>query len=192
MSQPPLNAPAEKLEHLEREADRLAAAVKQATRQIGILQWSFAGLVLIVAGAIVGLYQAGFLQIAGISPSVVRRVEAKEFGFYNRFDTRVILEADDKWGLPQLIFMDLKKNYRMGIKVWPEGGDGTPGMVFYDHTGMRGNFRMDENGASVLNLVGEKQKGSIALAVAKDGTPSLKVTDPTGKVLLQVPAASSN
>jgi hypothetical protein len=190
MSQPPLNAPTDSLEHLGREADRLAAAVKQATRQIRILQWSFWIVVLALVGGAVGLFEAGLLHVEGLSPSVVRRVEAKEFGFYNRFDTRVVLEADDKWGLPQLIFMDLKKNYRLGIKVWPEG-DGTPGMVFYDQSGMRGNFRMDGDQAAVLNLVGEGQKGGIAMAVAPDGTPSLKITDKTGKVLFQVPSASN-
>jgi hypothetical protein len=156
-------------------------------RRIRILQWSFAGVVLLVAGVLGGLYAAGILHIEGLSP-VVRKVEAKEFGFYNRFDTRVVLEADDKWGLPQLIFMDLKKRYRLGIKVWPEG-DGTPGMVFYDQSGIRGNFRMIDDGTAVLNLVGEHEKGGIALAVTPDGTPSLKLTDKTGKVVFQAPAA---
>ena len=47
------------------------------------------------------------------------------------------------------------------------------------------------DGAAVLNLVGEGQKGGIAMAVAPDGTPSLKMTDKSGKVLFQVPAASN-
>ena len=174
------------------EFEFLAAMVKKAQRQIQILQWSLLVVVLLMAGALGGLYASGNLHIEGLSPAVVRRVDAQEFGFYNRFDTRVILEADDKWGLPQLIFMDLKKRYRLGIKVWPEG-DGTPGMVFYDQGGMRGNFRMDEDGSAVLNLVGEGEKGrkgGIALAVAPDGTPKLKLTDKTGKVLFQAPTAA--
>ncbi len=189
MSLPPVDASSGSTEP---EVERLAAMARQALRQIRILQWSFLGLVILVAGTIGGLYAAGSLHIEGLSPPVVRRVEAKEIGFYNRFDTRVILEADDKWGLPQLIFMDLKKRYRLGIKVWPEG-DGTPGMVFYDQGGMRGNFRIDEDGTAVLNLVGEGEKGrkgGIALAVTPNGTPTLKLTDKTGKVLFQAPAAS--
>src|SRR5437868_5055663 len=149
MSQPPADAPAESREDWEREVDRLAAAVKEAMRQVRVLQWSFLGVVFVILGAGAGLFEAGLVHIEGLSPSVARKVEAKEFGFYNRFDTRVVLEADDKFGLPQLIFMDLKKNYKMGIKVWPEG-DGTPGMVFYDQSGLRGNFRMDGSGATVL------------------------------------------
>jgi hypothetical protein len=188
MRQPPANAPEESGDDWTKDVDHLKEAVQRAARQIRLLQWSLWGVVLVIAGALVGSYEAGYLRIEGLSPPVVRRVEAKEFGFYNRFDTRVVLEADDKWGLPQLIFMDLKKNYRMGIKVWPEGDDGTPGMVFYDHSGSRGNFRMEGDGSSVLNLVGENKKGGIAMAVAKDGTPSLKVSDKTGKVLFQVPA----
>jgi hypothetical protein len=64
-------------------------------------------------------------------------------------------------------------------------------MVLYDKMarGMRGNFRMAEDGSTVLNLVGEGQKGGIALAVAPDGTPSLKMTDRNGKVLFEAPTA---
>lgn len=182
--------PAEGEEALERQVELLSTAVRRAEGRIRVLQWSLALAVLLgLAGGAAGLYQAGWMPIEGLAPPVTRRVEAKEFGFYNRFGTRVILEADDKWGLPQLIFMDLKKEYRLGIKVWPEG-DGTPGMVFYDRSGVRGNFRMGEDGSAVINLVGEQQKGGIAMAVARDGTPSLKMTDKAGKVLFQVPAAS--
>jgi hypothetical protein len=176
-------------DHLVDEVERLSAALGKAEGRIGRLQWSLVIAVLLgLAGGAAGLYQAGLLPIEGLAPAVARKVEAREFGFYNRFDTRVVLEADDKFGLPQLIFMDLKKRYRMGIKVWPEG-DGTPGMVFYDQSGMRGNFRMDGDGAAVLNLVGEGQKGGIAMTVAPDGTPSLKMTDKAGKVMFQAPAA---
>ena len=188
MSQISSGSMAERLERLEQESAGLKARLKSATLQISVLQLA---LLFILAGLAGGGYYAihtGMLRIDGLS-AVARSVEAKEFGFYNRFGTRVVLEADDKFGLPQLIFMDLYKNYRLGIKVWPEG-DGTPGMVFYDQTGMRGNFRMEGDGSSVLNLVGEEKKGGIALAVAKDGTPSLKLTDKTGKVLFQVPAPS--
>lgn len=179
------------VERLEREVERLSAAVRQAAGRIRFLQWSLALVVLLgLAGGALGLYRARLLPIQGLTPPVATLVEAQEFGFYNRFNTRVVLEDDDKWGLPQLIFMDLKKRYRMGIKVWPEG-DGTPGMVFYDQSGMRGNFRMEEDGAAVLNLVGQGQKGGIALAVAPDGTPSMKLTDKAGKVLFQAPAASN-
>jgi hypothetical protein len=173
---------------LEEEIGRLSAAVRRAEGRIRVLQWSLGLVVLLgLAGAGAGLYQAGLIPIEGLTPPMPRRLEAREFGFYNRFGTRVVLEADDKWGLPQLIFMDLKKEYRLGIKVWPEG-DGTPGMVFYDKSGMRGNFRMDGDGSAVINLVGEHQKGGIALAVAPDGTPSLKMTDKSGKVMFEAPS----
>jgi hypothetical protein len=188
MNPPGFDPSTDRLERLEQEATRLSTLLNQSGRRIRILQLSLLGMSAAIVGAIVVLHEGGVLRIEGLSPPVIRRVEAKEFGFYNRFDTRVVLEADDKFGLPQLIFMDLKKRYRLGIKVWPEG-DGTPGMVFYDQSGMRGNFRMDGNGAAVLNLVGEGQKGGIVMAVGPDGTPSLKMTDKAGKVLFQVPPA---
>ena len=92
----------------------------------------------------------------------------------------------DKFGYPNLVFMDLQKHYRMGVKVWPEGG-GTPGLVFYDSTGIRGNLRMDENNGSVLNLMGADKKGKITLAVSKEGDPTVVVTDKSGKVIFAVP-----
>ena len=97
----------------------------------------------------------------------------------------------DKFGYPNLVFMDLKKQYRMGVKVWPEGG-GTPGLVFYDSTGIRGHLRMDENESSVLKLTGAKQKGEISLSVSADGDPKLIVTDKAGKVIFAVPEGATN
>jgi hypothetical protein len=190
MEQTGVEGPAGSPEPLELEVERLAAAVLRAEGRIRVLQWTLALVVLVgLGGAAAGLYLAGLIPIEALAPPMARRVEAREFGFYNRFGTRVVLEADDKWGLPQLIFMDRKKEYRLGIKVWPEGND-TPGMVFYDRSGMRGNFRMEEDGSAVINLVGEHQKGGIALAVAPDGTPHLKMTDKAGKVLFQAPPES--
>jgi hypothetical protein len=190
MSQSLPLAPADRLERLEQETKRLASSLKSANQQISFLQMA---LLLLTAAAVGGGYYAittGKVRVEGLSPAVMKSVETNEFGLYNRFGTRVVLGADDKFGLPQLIFMDLQKRYRLGIKVWPEG-DGTPGMVFYDQSGMRGNFRMDEGGAAVLNLAGEGQKGGIAMAVSADGTPSLKMTDQSGKLLFQVPAATN-
>ncbi len=179
-----------KMEHLEAELGRLSAALGKAERRITSLQgWLSLVALLGLAGAAALLIRAGIIPVEGWTPGMPERIESREFGFYNRFGTRVVLEADDKFGLPQLIFMDLKKRYRLGIKVWPEG-DGTPGLVFYDQSGVRGNFRMEEDGSSVLNLVGEGKKGGIALSVTADGTPSLKMTDKTGKVVFQAPGES--
>ena len=63
-----------------------------------------------------------------------RRVETKDFGLYNQKDTRVIFVDDDKFGMPQFIFLDAKKRLRMRLKVFPDG-EGSGGVAFYDHTG---------------------------------------------------------
>jgi hypothetical protein len=120
-----------------------------------------------------------------------KTVESQEFGLYNRKGDRVMLVDYDKFGYPNLVFMDLLKNYKMGIKVWPEGG-GTPGMVFYDDSGIRGNWRMDENNSTVLNLMGKGKKGSISLAVTADGDPSLRIVANDGAVLLEVPQGAGS
>ena len=149
-------------------------------------------VVLVIAG-VVTARELGYVTIAGLGPSVSPRIEAKEYGLYNRKDLRVLLGTLDKWGLPNLIFMDLEKQYRMGLKVWPEGG-GTPGMVFYDKSGIRGNFRIEEDGSTVLNLLsqgkpgGNGGKGAIRLSVSADGDPAIEMTDREGTVVGRLPA----
>lgn len=184
MREPALDFPADRLDQLERQLHR-------ATSRIRALQWSFLVFVLACVCIAVVLFQSGALALGEAGVAVSKTVNSKEYGLYNRDGKRVILVDYDKFGLPNLVFMDLDLNYKMGIKVWPEGG-GTPGVVFYDGSGVRGNFRMEANGETVLNLLGEKRKGGIAMTVARDGMPSLKLTDNTGKVLFEAPASSPN
>jgi hypothetical protein len=194
MTQSPVVESADRIGHLEEETKRLAAKLKTANNQISILQM----ILLLAAMGFFGggyyLITTGKLRVEGLSPAVAKTVEAKEFGFYNRAGTRVMFDADDKFGNPQVIFLDDQKRLRMRLKVWPDGG-GSAGVAFYDHTGWRGVFRMD--GATdgemdaVLCLKGKGQKGGIDMTVAADGTPSLKLTDQTGKVLWEAPTKSN-
>lgn len=186
MNQSHLVEPAERLDRLEQEAERLASSLKAANHQISFLQ---VALLLITAGVVGGGYYAvtaGKLRIEGLSPAVAKTVEAKEFGLYNRFGTRVVFDTDDKFGQPRVTFLDDKKRLRMRLLVFPDGG-GTGGVAFYDHTGWRGVFRMDGDMGSSLRLKGERQKGGIDMTVDRDGNPSLKLTDKAGKVLWEAP-----
>ena len=185
MSTPDADAPASKLEQLERETEQLAARLKRANAQISFLQvFVLLGTVCLVGGGYY-LVTTGRLQIEGLS-SVANRVEARDIGFYNKKDTRVIFFDNDKFGMPQIIFLDAQKRLRMRLKVFPDG-DGSGGLAFYDATGWRGVFRMEGDETSVLKLVGSKQKGGIDMAVTPDGVPSLKMTDKDGKILWEAP-----
>ncbi len=175
----------DRLESLEQETQRLASMLKQARSEVRALQWLVAGVAILGCGALFYLHEAGLLKVRGMS-GVEKKGEAEEFGLYNKVGDRVMLTSYDKFGYPNLIFMDVKKNYRMGIKVWPEGG-GTPGMVFYDDTGIRGNWRMDDHNATVLNLMGRSRKGGISLSVSAEGDPSVTVKDRDGKVVFALP-----
>jgi hypothetical protein len=189
MSQSPVLESNDKLERLEQETKQLAARLKQASVQISMLQLA----ILLGTTALVGggyyLITTGKLRIEGISPGVAQKVETKDFGFYNRFGTRVMFEADNKFGQPQIVFLDANKRLRMRLMVFPDA-DGTGGVVVYDDRSWRGVLRMDGKDNSVLNLVGKDMKGGISMMVAPDGTPSLKMTDKTGKVLFEVPKAA--
>jgi hypothetical protein len=180
----------DRLKRLELEVERLSGLVKRARNEVRALQWLLVGVSVLATGAMVVMHDAGLLSVRGLTSSVAKTLETKEFGLYNRDGNRVLLADYDKFGYPNLVFMNLQKHYKMGIKVWPEGG-GTPGLVFYDGTGIRGNLRMDDDNASVLNLMGSDKKGKITLAVSKDGDPSLVVKDKEGKVIFEVPAGTS-
>jgi hypothetical protein len=186
MSQSPVVESTDRIGQLEEEIKRLAAMVKTASNQISVLQ-----MILLLAA--MGLFGGGYylittdkLRVEGLSPGVAPTVEAKEFGLYNRFGTRVVFDSDDRFGQPRVTFLDDKKRLRMRLLVFPDG-DGTGGVALYDDKVWRGVFRMDGDMASVLSLRGEDQKGGIDLKVTRDGTPSLKLTDKTGKVVWEAP-----
>jgi hypothetical protein len=189
MSQSPVLESNERLERLEQETQHLAARLKQASVQISILQMVLLFSITALVGGGYYLITTGKLRIDGISPGVAQKVETKDFGFYNRFGTRVMFEADNKFGQPQIVFLDANKRLRMRLMVFPDG-DGTGGVVVYDSRSWRGVLRMDGDDNSVLNLVGKDMKGGISMRVTPDGTPSLKMTDKTGKVLFEAPKTS--
>jgi hypothetical protein len=186
MSQSPVLESKERLERLEQETQHLAARLKQASTQISILQLAVLLSLIALIGGGYYLITTGRLRIDGVSPDVAQKVETKDFGFYNRFGTRVMFEADNKFGMPQMVFLDANKRLRMRLMVFPDA-DGTGGVVVYDDRSWRGVLRMDGNDNSVLNLVGKDMKGGISMMVAPDGTPSLKMTDKAGNVLFQAP-----
>jgi hypothetical protein len=189
MSDPAVEDSTERLARLEDETKHLAARLKQASVQISFLQIALLLGAACVFGGGYYLASTGRLRIEGLSPPVADRLETKDLGFYNQKDTRVIFFDDDKFGMPQIIFLDAKKRLKMRLKVFPDG-EGSGGVSFYDETGWRGVFRLEGDQTSAIKLVGKKQKGGIAMAVAPDGTPSLKMTDKDGKVLWQAPTTS--
>jgi hypothetical protein len=165
--------------------------VKGLRREVRILKWVGGGclvfaLAITTAPLFINLSDLPFL--GHLYGGLRKKVEANEFGMYSRQGPRVLIADDDKFGYPNLIFLDTHKNYRMAVKVWPEG-DGTPGLVFYDSSGIRGNLRLEADGNSVLNLLGQGGKGGIALSVKPDGTPSLKMTGKDGELILELPGA---
>jgi hypothetical protein len=176
----------DRLARLEQEVERLSQMVRKLGQTAQSLTWLVVGGAVLCTAGLIALHEMGMLKLEGITGAVSKTVESREFGLYNRDGNRVMLCDYDKFGYPNLVFMDLQKHYRMGVKVWPEGG-GTPGLVFYDDTGIRGNLRMDDDNGSVLNLMGANKKGKITLAVSKEGDPTVVVTDKAGKVIFEVP-----
>jgi hypothetical protein len=180
----------DRLQRLEEESHRLADLVRVSTREVNSLKWILAAVLVLGSTALFALHQMGIIKFEIGKSAPAKTVEAHEFGFYNQEGTRVFLIDKDKFGYPSLILMDLKKGYRMGVMIFPDGG-GTPGLAFYDSSGLRGHLRMNADQASVLKLTGASEKGSISLSVSADGNPSLIMTDKTGKVMFAVPEGAS-
>lgn len=193
MSKPSVEPPVDRLERLEQNATLLAQQLKQAERNLSGLKWIFFGMILVIGVAVTLAVQSGIIRLDAFGgESVSKTVNSQEYGLHNREGKRVVLSDYDKFGYPSLVLMDINLNYRMGLKVWPlPGGEGMPSLVFYDHSGLRGNFRMEEQGEIVVNLLGQKGKGGITMKVTEDGNPSMKFTDKAGKVLFEVPTPTN-
>jgi hypothetical protein len=190
MSQSSAVASTDRLGLLEEEVKRHAALLKTANNHISVLQMVLLLAAMGLGGGAYYLITTGKLRVEGFSPPVASTVEAKEFGLYNRFGTRVVFDGDDRFGQPRVTFLDDQKRLQMRLMVLPDGG-GTGAVAVYDHTGWRGMFRMEADKSSSLKLVGEGLKGGIAMTVDRDGQPSLKLTDKTGKVLWEAPTKSN-
>jgi hypothetical protein len=190
MSTPTPTDPAARLERLEQEAAELRKQLKRTTGEVHLLQWLFVIAVAVAVG--VPYY---FLQSGKVHPEILfdkavsKTINSQEFGLYNRDGKRVMFMDYDKFGEPNALFFDTTLNCKMAIKIVPAGG-GTGEIALYDRTGTRALFHMDDNGRARLDLVGQKQKGGVSLTTDEDGNPRLRMTDKTGKVLLELPAPS--
>lgn len=191
MSQPSPSPAPDREARLEQEVARLAKALKQAERNVGTLQWLFS--LLIIAGvAAVILVRNGVIDLKKVfnQAEIPKTVQSKGFDLYNRNGKRVMLAEDDKFGYPSLVFLDVDLNYKMGITITPDTEGGAPEFALYDRTGTRAQYRMGKEGEALIRLLGEQKKGGIVMKVARDGSPSLTMTDASGKVLFHVPEGS--
>ncbi len=112
-------------------------------------------------------------------------VSSGEFSLRDRNNRQMSVLECDKFGAPNLVMMDLKQRYRMGLKVWD---DDRADMNFYDTQGrLRGRFGVGKGGEVALILSAQEGKERVKLAVSADGRPSLLMTDADGKVVFQAP-----
>jgi hypothetical protein len=177
------NPSEDRVKVIEEELIRLKKELKQTTRQLSFLQVLFLIVTMVVGGGGYYLAKEGKLRIEGFSPEFATTINSKEFGLINRNNIRVVFDSDDKFGNPRITFLDPKLRLKMRLMVWPETQGGGGGLTFYDDSGngWRGQFRLAENGTSLLSLRGDKQKGGIDASANFDGTSELKMFDKDGK-----------
>jgi len=187
----PQNGPSpDRVGQLEQELGEASKLLRKTQRDLSTLCWVVSFLVI---GLIAAIY---LMRTEVLDPKLVfgsampKKLESKDFGLYNRHGKRVLFADNDKWGYPNIWFLDLDLNCKMAVYVYPQDG-GSAGIAFYDKSGTRADFRMGESGEAMVHLVGEKKRGGILMSVARDGTPSLTMTDDNGKVLFQAPAGAA-
>jgi hypothetical protein len=205
--------PEDRVKTIEQELILLRTKLRQTTNQVSFLQVLLLLFLAAVCGGGYYLVKEGVLWIEGVGPPAAKVLNSKEFGFYNRSNTRTWFATDDKFGDPEIIFLNPNKQLQMRLKVWPEE-EGGGGLSFYDEQGWRGQFRMgpdltslltmrgqrqmggvdltvDVNGNSHLKMFGKKGKGGVDIKVDAEGKASLAVADQTGKVIWQAPTTAS-
>ncbi|MFO0888348.1 MAG: hypothetical protein U0790_04275 [Isosphaeraceae bacterium] len=186
MPNPQTDLPDDRLAQLEGQLGALSRRLKRTQRELNILWYTLTFLIL-GAGGVAYLIRSDVLDPRLVFGSAMpKKLESKDFGLYNRHNQRVVFADNDKWGYPNIFFLDLDLNCKLGVYVYPQDG-GSAGIAFYDRGGTRADFRMGENGEALVHLMGEKKKGGILMAVTRDGSPSLTMTDSSGKVLFQAP-----
>ena len=182
----------DRIARLEQDLTHLSEVLRRTERSLGGFQWALALLVLGLIAAVI-LIRNGVIDLKQVLnlPTVAKTVESTEFGLYNQHGKRVLIGDYDKYGYPSLAFLDLDLNYRLGIKLYNDVKPGVPGIAFYDKTGTRALFRIGTEGDVYLQLLGENKKGGAVLKVGQDGSPSLTMTDASGKVLFQAPEGAA-
>jgi len=191
MAEPSSVGDYDRIARLEQELSHVSDVLKRTERSLGGLQWALALLVLGVIAAGI-LVRNGVIDINQVfnRPAINPKVGSKGFDFFNRNDKRVLLVEDDKFGYPDLIFLDLDLNYKMGITMTPDTEKGAPEIALYGKGGARAQYRLGKNGESLVRLLGEDKKGEILMQVTRDGVPSLTMKDVNGKVLFHAPEGS--
>ena len=92
------------------DADHMKKALKALRREVILQRW----LLVLGLAAVLGylaiprsvVEQVGPMIGLEVSPAVVAQANAVEFGTYSRKGERIILQNDDKWGLPTVFFFD--------------------------------------------------------------------------------------
>jgi len=112
-------------------------------------------------------------------------VSSGEFSLRDRNNRQMSVLECDKFGAPNLVMLDLKQRYRVGVKVWD---DDRADLNFYDTLGrLRGRFGVGKDGEVALVLSAEEGKERAKLSVSADGQPNLRMMDAQGKVVFQAP-----
>ena len=172
----------------------LTKTLKGLRREVILQRWLLLGLASLIAYFATPrslVDQVGPMLGLPTTPAVISQWNAVEYGTYSRKGERIILQNDDKWGLPTVFFFDLKKTCKMAFRIAPEGG-GTPIVELYDANGPRVALSLDADGASAVRLFGKEHKGGIALSVTEEGIPSLIMSKPSGEVILALPEGTDS
>lgn len=173
----------ERLEHEVAMLSKQLTGVRRANRG---WRWACALLCIGLATGLGVLQRSGSLALDGLftGDSSPKAVEGSGFVLLSRQGQKTVILDNDRFDVPTMAFIAKDKSYRADLKV---GNDGWAGMRLFGPGGLRGRLMTSDRGESVLEMLGEGGKGGVMLKVLADGSPSLLMTDPSGKILFQAP-----
>jgi len=187
MSYSPAEATGDRVDRLEATVEKLARELDRS--RSANLVWRIAtALTALTAVALAVLPATGFLKLPALFDAEEKGgVSSPGFTLLNRQSRKTVILDNDKYGAPNMAFIDSQGNYRLDLKV----DDGSVAALdFFDARGKRGRFSVANNADAILEVTGAEGKGGLVVRVGADGSPRLKLLDAAGKTLFEAPSAT--
>ncbi len=187
MSYSPTEVTPDRVDRLEEIVERLSRELDRS--RFANRVWRIATAVIASgAVALAVLPATGYLKLPSLFDAEEKNgVSSTGFTLFNKRSQKTVILDNDKYGTPNLAFIDAHGNYRIDLKV-DDGG--VAALNFYDAQGKRARFSVANKAEAVLEVTGAEGKGGLVVRVGADGSPRLKLSDAVGKTLFEAPSAS--
>jgi hypothetical protein len=187
MSYSPPEATADRVDRIEATVEKLSRELERS-RSANVVWRVATALGALTAIALAVLPATGLFKLPVVFDAEDKgAVSSPGFTLLNRESRKTVILDNDKYGTPNLAFIDPQGNYRMDLKV--DHGS-VAALNFYDSRGKRGRFSVANNSDAILEVTGAEGKGGVVIRVGADGASQFKLLDASGKTLFEAPSAA--